>query len=107
MSYHETSTGHIEIVDQWGHGKAPKRNWSSRPATLVVDDGDGHYTAWAFTGNRRDAAVTAARFDLRAEKIAVLSGAGVTIENPPADFWIEAAGDLQPNLTAYPDVIAY
>lgn len=60
MSYHRTDSGHIEIIDQWGHGKAPSHSWAYVPAVITIEDGDGHYTAWKYSGSRQDAAFKAA-----------------------------------------------
>lgn len=109
MTFHTTPTGHIELLDQWGHGKAARGDWSSRPATIVVADHDGHYTAWAYTGRLLDAATTAARFDLPDDGyVAIRCGTRITIERQPDDFWIEQPdGSFEPNQAEYPEVLAY
>ena len=110
MSFHRTASGSITLRDQWGHGKAARCDWYSTPATIVVDDGDGHYTAWSYTGRMRDAAETAARFDLRNDGryVAVLEGTSVNMQQPPADFWIvQPDGSVEPNTAAHPEVLAY
>lgn len=63
MTIHLTNSGHVELLDQWGHGRAAKGDWARKPATLIFDDNDGHYDAWSFTGDKRDAAQTLARLD--------------------------------------------
>lgn len=60
MTTYLTRTGHIELLDTWGHGRTPAGDWTARPATITVDDGDGHYAAWAYTGVLSDAAITLA-----------------------------------------------
>lgn len=109
MSFHATTTGHIELLDRWGHGKPARGDWRSRPATVIVDDGDGHYTAWAYTGALRDAATVAARFDMRNDgrHVAVLSGNEVSMEPTPDDFWIEIDDGFTPNTARYSNVVAY
>ena len=62
MAYHRTATGGIEQVDTWGHGRVAHGDWYSAPATIVVEDGDGHYTAWRYTGQKNDAIVVASQF---------------------------------------------
>ena len=85
-----------------------------RPATLITDDGDGHYRQWEYTGHLNDALVTLARLEKFISggydaHVAIRNGAGYYVERAPDDFWIEDAerGEFVPNLTAYPDVIAY
>lgn len=110
MTIHRTKSGLIELLGQWGHGKAAPANYANRPATLISDDGDGHFCAWAVTGDMRDAAEVAARFDLRNDgrRVAVLEGNCVSMVNTPDDFWTETeSGDFVENLAAYPDVVAY
>jgi len=62
MTYHSNDKASIELLDQWGHGKGPRGDWTARPATLIADDGDGHYDAWAYTGDKREAAMIIAGF---------------------------------------------
>ena len=110
MTIHKTRTGHIELLDQWGHGKAAKADYATRPATLISDDGDGHFYAWSVTGDMRDAAKTAASFDLRNDGryVAELDGNRVSMVPPPDGFWIETEdGDFVPDLAKYPNVVAY
>lgn len=57
MTIHQHESGIIEMLDQWGHGRAPHGDWNNRPATLIYDDDDGHFTAWNYTGHIRDAAM--------------------------------------------------
>lgn len=76
MTYHTTKTGSIELLDSWGHGRAAKGDWGRRPATLIADDGDGHFDAWSYTGDRNDAATTIAGFFKTGQdaRLAVLEG---------------------------------
>lgn len=76
MTYHHTASGHIEMLDKWGHGRAPSGDWHNRPATLIDDDGDGHYSAWAYSGDKLDAARKLAEFFRPGDetKLAVLDG---------------------------------
>jgi hypothetical protein len=121
MSFHRTPTGSVELLSSWGHGQGVPAN-TERPATLVTDDGDGHYQQWKFTGDLNDALVTLARLEKFITgnydpHVAVRCGAGYRIEPTPDDFWIdERTGkppsddefeQLVPNLAAYPGVIAY
>ena len=109
MAIHKTASGHIELLDQWGHGKSARGNWALRPATIISDDGDGHYAAWSYTGHIRDAASTAGAFGLRNDGryVAVLSGSTVSMETPPDDFWVDRDGSFEPDTAKYPDVVAY
>ncbi len=113
MSFHRTPTGFVELLSSWGDGKGTPAN-ENRPATLVTDDGDGHYEQWKYTGKLDDALVTLARLDKHISGsydppyVAIRLGAGYYIERAPEDFWIEnSEGEFAPNLEAYPDVIAY
>ena len=54
MVMHRTASGFVELINSWGHGKGPPTP-RNRPATVFTDDGDGHYDAWSYTGNRLDA----------------------------------------------------
>ena len=111
MSFHKTQTGLVELLSTWGHGKGVGGNpW--RPATLITDDGDGHYQQWKFTGKLFDALVTLAQLEPRIQGhggfVARVDGNGYVVEPAPDDFWVEQEnGDFVPNLAAYPDVIAY
>lgn len=109
MAIHKTKTGWIELVDSWGHGKASNGKWHSAPATLVAEDGDGHYDAWKFSGDKKDAAVKIAEFLDKADMVVCLEGNSVVAQRAPGDFWTEdeGKGEFIPNLSKYPDVIAY
>lgn len=117
MTIHQTDTGFIELIDRYGHGKPAKNNAANAPAHLTVEY-DGWTTVWKYTGERRDAAITAAAFDLpdNGTVIGVLDGNRVTFENTPDDFWIDAdtrqpATDdtvsIDPDLEKYPRAVAW
>jgi hypothetical protein len=111
MSFHRTPSGFVELLSVWGHGKGTPAN-AHRPATLITDDGDGHYQQWKYTGQLDDALVTLARLEKFITgnydaHVAVRSGAGYIVQPAPVDFWIERDGEFVPNLAAYPDVIAF
>jgi hypothetical protein len=111
MSFHRTPTGFVELLNTWGHGRGTPGN-ARRPATLITDDGDGHYQQWKYTGKLIDALVTLARLEKFISgnydaHVAIRSGAGYYVERAPDDFWIEQGDEFAPNLAAYPDVIAY
>ena len=114
MSVHQTKSGIVELVDQWGHGKAASGDWHSAPATLICDDGDGHYDAWKYSGKLEDAADAVAGFYCNDD------GSYVVKHDPkgrieaiptPDDFWIDddtdSLSDFKPDLERYPNVIAW
>lgn len=80
MTIHRTDSGYIELLDTWGHGRAPNGDWYNRPATLIADDGDGHYEAWAYEGAKADAAMALAmrERDFDEPVLWVLEGNSVT-----------------------------
>ena len=107
--FHRTETGLTQLVCEWGNGKGsePKTN---RPATIVTNDGDGHYQQWSFTGRIEDALVTLARLEKPIRKgghVAIREGAGYCVESEPDDFWIEENDKFYPNLAAYQNAIAW
>lgn len=109
MAIHRTESGFVELLSSWGHGRGIPGN-PRRPATLITDDGDGHYQQWGYTGRLADALLTLARLErsIRAgDHVAVRYGHGYYVERAPDDFWIERDGEFSANLAAYPDVIAY
>lgn len=103
-----TDSGHVACVGQWGHGRAPAADFDKMPATIIADDGDGHHTAYQFTGAARDAmALLAPRF-VRDGKIVVSDSATrLTVERAPDDFWIERSDEFIANTATYPNVLAY
>jgi len=111
MTTHKTADGFITLVDQWGHGRAAQGDWYNAPATIVTDDGDGHYTAWRVEGSIRAAAEVAGRFDLpsNGRYVMMLNGTSVDATATPDDFWITVGhyGDMGPNLEVYPNAVAY
>lgn len=120
MTYHRTESGHIERLACGGHGRPFDHvTWGRRPATLVTDDGDGHYEAWAYTGRREHAAEKLAGFLLgdRADRVVTRYGSNLEVEDAPEGFWINAesgeplSSDVheqgEPNLKTFPQVIAW
>ena len=112
MAIHRTKSGWVELLGQWGRGKAAKADYAFRPATLISDDGDDNHFAWAVTGSMRDAAEIVAGFDLQqfndGRSVAEFHGNCVRLIDTPEDFWTEnEEGDFVPNLVSYPNVIAY
>lgn len=111
MTIHQTASGFVELVAEWGHGKGSRPN-TRQPATLTTDDGDGHYEQWKYTGKLEDALSTLASLEhavARGEHVAIRNGNGYYVDRAPDDFWIEDedAGEFRPNLAAYPNVIAW
>lgn len=116
MTIHTTKTGYVELADQWGHGKAASGDWTSAPATITADDGDGHYDAWRYKGTCADAMQTLAPLYCRDNCIVTRDGNRLTVETAPADFWIDAktggpftdeTEEGAPNLAKYPNAIAF
>jgi hypothetical protein len=93
MAYHRTASGAIDLVDEWGHGRNARGDWSFAPATIVVDDGDGHYSAWRYTGRKRDAIATAARF-LRAPDPMVIVCFGNDVYPVGRADWVDGVDEL-------------
>ena len=110
MTIHTTPTGTVTLVSTWGHGKGQPVN-SSRPAIVTTDDGDGHESAWSYTGKMGDALVTLARLERRIRRgdgfVAIRLGNGYTVERAPDDFMVEIDGEFVANAKAFPDIIAY
>lgn len=113
IATHKTRTGYVSLLAQWGHGKGsdPSRepgfqSLDGEPL-LWSDDGDGHYDLWCYSGDKVDAARTVAGFFKGDDNIALLDGDSVEWVRAPADFWLEADGEFQPNLTKYPNAVAY
>lgn len=52
--------GYAECMDKWGHGRSRSGDWYGRPATIIVEDGDGHSEAWKVRGKIADAALALA-----------------------------------------------
>lgn len=90
MTTHTTATGMIELVDSWGHGKVASGDWHKSPATIIVDDGDGHYDAWRFTGARKDAVAKAASF------VSTRDGQYVIVDDGDEVFALQTPDDLFP-----------
>lgn len=116
MTIHLTASGSITLLAKWGHGRACSID-TSRPATILADDGDGHYEAWAVRGKMRDAAMTLAGFlPDSSTKIVTFDGREVRYEDAPEDFWLDKETGLPstdeteesvPNLAAHPSAIAW
>lgn len=97
MTYHSNAKATIELLDSWGHGRARSGDWTARPATLICDDGDGHYDAWAFTGDKREAALLIAnvtRFTGADEPRLVIIE-GNSIEAIGRDQWAEGVETVE------------
>ena len=87
MSFHRTPTGFVELLNTWGHGRGTPGN-ARRPATLITDDGDGHYQQWKYTGKLIDALVTLARLEKFISgnydaHVAIRAGAATMSSAPP------------------------
>lgn len=89
------------MLDSWGHGKAPRGDWTARPATLTLDDGDGHFSAWSYTGSTHDAALTLAGFLKSGDAmLAVLDGARVYMI--PRDEWAPGVEEIETDADGEP-----
>lgn len=108
MTIHAHDSGYAELMDSWGHGTAQRGDWERRPVTIIADDGDGHYHAWAYTGRRVDAIARLAPLYRRSGTVVVVEEGYLRTVNPEPDFWVEDEyGDFAPNLAKYPEVVAY
>jgi hypothetical protein len=107
MTYHLTQSGHVELLDSWGHGKGPRCQWHHAVAVVVVDDGDGHEDAWKFSGKRAHALNKLAEFWCEKQGVAVIEGNRLTLEQAPDDLWVEDDnGDFHPDTAKYPNILA-
>lgn len=118
MAFHLTQSGSIELLDQWGNGKNPRRDWARVPAVLTVHDEDGHLEAWRVEGTMRDAALALA--DRQSQKrrsgpvAALLSGTtlyfeGLDLDSPGIEEICDADGDVvdvRYNPERIPDCVA-
>ena len=111
---HKTKSGSVELIDTYGHGKNAKGNWSAAPATLICDDGDGHYDVWKFTGKLDDAAKAVAGFYTGSDGLYIvehITRGRLDAVPVPNDFWIEDSSDswsdCKPALDKYPHTVAY
>lgn len=116
MAHHRTDSGSIDLVDSWGHGRAPQRDWTAVPNILTYEDDDGHHSAWRVTGSMRDAARVVADFDLRKKSepaVASLYGRSCRLEMPPDGFYehiVDDDGELvetKAHPENFPDVVAW
>lgn len=115
MTIHLTKSGSIEHLDAWGHGRPARGNWGRRPATIITDDGDGHYQAWSVEGSMRDAAETLGGFMVNARNrgaVAVFDGAKAVElitegRGGFEDFWIVTDDGVEPDLDNNPDMVAW
>lgn len=103
-------SGGVECVGKWGHGCAASADFHRMPGILIAHDGDG----WSFAYRRpgwtmRQLAEKIAPLFTKDDMVVNFDGRlTLNADYSPHDFWIENAdGDFTPNLTAYPDVIAY
>jgi hypothetical protein len=110
---HKTGDGHIELLDQWGHGRHAHGKWHARPATLTSDDGDGHYAAWAYTGSKRAAAEVIGSF-LVGSKCGFAQLEHDTVVyysegSPEGDSFYKLIGndEFGPDLEKYPNAVAW
>jgi hypothetical protein len=103
-----TANGSAQLIGSWGNGKAPAKNFGAMPATLVADNGDGHYDAWKITGPMMDQAREIARYYVKGERVVEYSGGRLVAVNQPEDFWIELPnGDFAENTAKYPEILAW
>lgn len=111
---HTTKTGTVTLLGrEWRDGAMPSAH--AGVACLTVHD-DVINAVWKFTGKLRDAAETVGQLYVGSrEKMAVLSGSHIEIEQPTDDLMIGKGApnedgeydDFEFNTTAYPDVVAY
>ena len=108
MTYHLHKSGYVALLDSWGHGRYARGNWSVRPATIIVDDGDGHYSAWQHSGQRSDALSCLATLVIvqRGDRIGFVEDGNIQFRSEP-DFWCEQNDDFVPDLNRFPNAIAY
>ena len=114
MTFHKTKSGSVELIDSYGHGKSARGNWASAPATLICDDGDGHYDVWKYSGKLDDAVETVAKFYTGNDGLYIvehITRGRLDTVPVPDDFWIEDSSDswsdVKPNLDKYPHTVAY
>lgn len=112
----KTKTGYAEKTGEWRDGAFPKA--TGGVARLTVRD-DQTNAVWKFTGKRADAVAAIASAYINKgfgrDKVACLYGSHIEIESQPESFWVGKGkpnedgefDDFEPNLTAFPDVVAY
>lgn len=108
MALQKTSSGWVEFISSWGHGKETSADLN-RTDIVIRNDGDGHYEAWSYTGDEQDALQTLASLDknVGGNYVAVRNFNGYCVEPAPLDFWIEQNDEIVPNTIAYPNIIAW
>tara|TARA_R110002074_G_scaffold387510_2_gene569694 strand:- start:696 stop:1040 length:345 start_codon:yes stop_codon:yes gene_type:complete len=114
MTFHITKSGSVELVDSYGNGKSERGNWSSTPATLICDDGDGYYDAWKYSGKLDDAVEAVAGFYTGSDGLYIvehITRGRLDAVPVPDDFWIEDSSDswsdVKPNLKKYSNAVAW
>ena len=112
MTFHITKSGSVELIDS-------SEAWSlfpgdSAPATLICDDGDGHYDTWEFTGKLDDAVEAIAGLYTRNDGryiVEHVTRGRLDAVPVPDDFWIEddsdSWSDVKPDLKKYPNAVAW
>lgn len=97
MTYHSNAKATAELLATWGHGKPRRAELVNRDDVLICDDGDGHFDAWAYTGDKREAAMLIAgvtRFAGADEpRLIILDGNG--IEAIGRDQWAEGVETIE------------
>lgn len=83
---HKTASGTVTLVGrEWSDGQTPQASLGI--ARLIVHD-DVTNSVWKYTGKTRDAAEALGRLYVGfRDKVAVLSGQHITIEQPPGDLY--------------------
>ena len=111
---HKTASGTVTLAaSEWRDGQSPKASLGI--ARLMVHD-DVTNAVWKFTGKKRDAAATiGALYVGMREKVATWNGDYIEVASVPHDFW-KGKGEpdedgnydeVEPDLAAYPDVVAW
>lgn len=96
MTYHRTNSGHIELMAEWGHGKV--RPDLPSKGVIIVDDNDGHYAAWKYEGDAREAALKIAGFldQMRMrDETWLLTFDGELIEWVHRDYWADGVETVE------------
>jgi hypothetical protein len=107
MTCHLTQTGYIEFLDEWGHGKRARHDWSKTVAVVITDNGDDRYQAWKYSGKRVDAMSKLSEFWMERQGVSVMEGMYLTLEEAPSDFWIEGNdGTFTPDIDKYSNIIS-
>lgn len=114
MTIHRTKSGWIELVgSEWRDGQMPQA--SAGVARITVHN-DVTNSVWKFTGKLRDAAEVIGRLELfrNGDSVAVLTGYHIEVEPMPHGFFKGVKPDedgepteFEPDLEAFPDVVAW